>query len=263
MHLVKAHAYGNDFLLVQSADVPAGVDGSTLARDACDRHRGLGADGLLLLDERAGLRTCLLLNADGSRSEVSGNGTRCVAAWVAETEGLNPGAELLIGTEAGPKAFHLLERRDRRWTFRSAMGAPVDLMRETLIALGERLEVVTMRMGNPQCVVLQPVSDSEFRRLGPALASHARFPAGTNVEFVEVRSEASLRIRIWERGVGPTEASGTGACASAVAAAAFGGAGRSVDVEAPGGTQHVHWTDDGVSLTGWAELVADMNWHAR
>ena len=130
---------------------------------------------------------------------------------------------------------------------------------------GERLPVVVMTMANPQCVTL--VSElpdrPRFERLGPALATHPRFTAGTNVEFAVVDAPNRVRILIWERGVGPTHASGTGACASAVAAAVAGGAGRDVDVEAPGGTQRVEWRDDGVYLTGWAEVLFQGHWVLR
>jgi diaminopimelate epimerase len=110
---------------------------------------------------------------------------------------------------------------------------------------------------------LGPLPDDErFARVGPALERHAEFPHGTNVEFVEIEAPDRVRIRIWERGVGPTESSGTGACASAVAAIAHGGASRDLDVIAPGGTQRVEWNDLGVFLTGWAELVWEGTWLA-
>jgi diaminopimelate epimerase len=110
--------------------------------------------------------------------------------------------------------------------------------------------------------VLQgPVDEERLHRLGPVLATHPVFPSGSNVELVEVESPSRIRILIWERGVGPTAASGTGACASAVAAATFGGASRDVDVVSPGGTQHVNWTETGMRLTGWAEVVLTGRWH--
>jgi diaminopimelate epimerase len=121
--------------------------------------------------------------------------------------------------------------------------------------------VVVLRVGNPQCVVLEPALDEErYRRLGPRLERHPAFPAGTNVEFAVVERPDLVRILIWERGVGPTTASGTGACAAAVAAMAHGGAARAVDVLSPGGTQRVEWTSTGLVLTGWAELVWEGQW---
>jgi diaminopimelate epimerase len=120
-------------------------------------------------------------------------------------------------------------------------------------------------MANPQCVALvSELPDQErFQRLGPALATHPRFAAGTNVEFAVVEAPNRVRILIWERGVGPTHASGTGACASAVAAVVAGGAERDIDVVAPGGTQRVEWLEDGVFLTGWAEVLFDGQWVPR
>jgi diaminopimelate epimerase len=118
-----------------------------------------------------------------------------------------------------------------------------------------------LRLGNPQCVVLGTLPDPErFARLGPALATHPMFPAGTNVEFAQLETPDRLRILIWERGVGPTSSSGTGTSASAVAAIAHGGAGREIAVVAPGGVQRVEWRDDGVYLTGWAEIVLEGEW---
>src|SRR5581483_8263461 len=110
--------------------------------------------------------------------------------------------------------------------------------------------------GNPQCVVLGPLPDAaRFERLGPAIERHPMFPERTNVEFAHVESPSSVRILIWERGVGPTSSSGTGSCASLIAAAAFGGADRDATVIAPGGRQRVEWRDDSVYLTGWAEVI--------
>jgi diaminopimelate epimerase len=113
------------------------------------------------------------------------------------------------------------------------------------------------------CVVLGPATDERLHTVGAALAVHPMFPAGTNVELAAVETPHRVRILIWERGVGPTEASGTGACAAGVAAAFAGASARTVDVVSPGGTQRVEWTDEAVWLTGWAELVAAAEWFTR
>ena len=257
--VAKGHAYGNDFLLVPEA--AAGADRPGLARALCHRHHGIGADGLIVYGRPALGATMDLYNADGSPSELSGNGLRCLAALVAREQGLAPGASVAVDTGAGPKTLELLAREGVRYTFRAALGPPGGIRQMTLEAAGEAVAATVLSMGNPQCVVLGPLPDeARFHRLGAALAVHAAFPSGTNVEFVSVESPDRVRILIWERGVGPTTASGTGAAASAVAAAAHGGADRSVDVESPGGTQHVDWRDDGVHLTGWADLVLDGRW---
>lgn len=264
MYIAKAHAYGNDFLFVP-ADQAEGSPLDELSRRLCARYTGVGGDGVIYYtiapDGTARMR---LVNADGSRSELSGNGLRCLAALVLHQRG--PEAEPLttvrVDTDAGWKTLALAAHSGTRYTFRAAMGAPEDITQEVLDVAGERLPVVILRMANPQCVTLvQELPDrARFERLGPALATHPRFPAGTNVEFAVVDSPAKVRILIWERGVGPTHASGTGACASAVAAAVAGGAGRDIDVEAPGGTQRVEWRDDGVYLTGWAEVLFTGKW---
>ena len=264
MRVIKGHAYGNDFLLAEAAQVPEGADRAALARRMCDRYRGIGADGLILYEHvrdaapRASMR---LLNADGSRSEVSGNGVRCLAVLLASTA---PTArEVIVDTEAGEKRLSLLAREGSRYTFRASMGAPTELRRQTLDVLGSPLEVVTLRVGNPQCVVLGPATENRLHTIAKALATHPAFPEGTNVELASVERAGLVRILIWERGVGPTLASGTGACAAAVAAAAYGGAARDVAIASPGGEQRVEWTDDGIYLTGWAELTLDGTWLAQ
>jgi diaminopimelate epimerase len=143
------------------------------------------------------------------------------------------------------------------------MGAPTGIDRVTLEAGGERVEAVTLRVGNPQCVVLGDVTEARLRSTAAALAVHPHFPAGTNVELAEVQAPDLVRVLIWERGVGPTEASGTGACAAAVAAHRYGGASNDVRVSSPGGTQRVEWLEDGLYLTGWAEVVAEAAWISR
>jgi diaminopimelate epimerase len=255
----KAHAYGNDFLFVSIAE--AGKALGPLALALCDRHRGIGADGLIVYTLEAGSASMRLLNADGSPSELSGNGLRCLAALVARAERLTPGANVTISTDAGTKTLELLAREDERYMFRASMGQPENLRRVTIPVAAETINASVLRMGNPQCVVLGRLPDVErFRRIGPLLSTHAMFPTGTNVEFAHVESPDRVRILIWERGVGPTTSSGTGSSASAVVAAAHGGASRTVDVVAPGGTQRVEWRDEGVFLTGWAEVVFEGHW---
>ena len=257
--VVKAHAYGNDFVCAPAAEV--GTDLPALARAICHRHHGIGADGLLLYTARNRGASMKLLNADGSWSELSGNGLRCLAAVVARNQGLSAGETVTIETDAGIKPLELLARERERYTFRAAMGQPTNLRQTSIAVLGEQVTASLLEVGNPQCIVLGPLPDRDrFNRLGPALATHPMFPAGTNVEFAEVERPDRVRILIWERGVGPTTSSGTGSSASAVAAAAHGGASRSLDVVAPGGTQRVEWRDDGVQLTGWAEVILEGYW---
>jgi diaminopimelate epimerase len=265
LSIIKAHAYGNDFLYVARAEVER-LDPSALARRLCDRHRGVGADGLILYELTPAGARMQLVNADGSHPELSGNGLRALAAIVARHRAGHgqPVASIRIDTDAGPRDLTLTIRADPRFTFRGSMGVPARVRRETLEAGGETVEASVFSIGNPQCVVLGPLPDDEqFARLGPALERHPAFPRGTNVEFVQIDAPDRVRIRIWERGVGPTESSGTGACASAIAAIAHGGAAARVEVASPGGSQVVEWDGAGeVWLTGWAELVWEGTWLA-
>lgn len=259
MRFSKAHAYGNDFLYVR-ANLVEGAALDALAREMCDRHRGVGADGLIVFDGTAKSASMRLLNADGSRAEVSGNGVRALAALLLQDDS-SANAEVVIQTEAGSKRLTRTDRADGRQTFRAEMGPPTDLQQATIAVGGEAVTAVILNIGNPQCVLLGPLPDrAKFERFGAALERHTQFPDGTNVEFAHVESPATVRILIWERGVGPTSSSGTGSCAALVAAARFGGANRDATVVAPGGSQRVEWRDDGVYLTGWAEVLCHGDW---
>jgi diaminopimelate epimerase len=260
MKIVKAHAFGNDFLLAQEQDIPAGADRPALARELCDRHRGIGADGLITYSDGPRGARMQLLNADGSYSEVSGNGVRCLGAWLARTRGMQPKDCVDVETDAGIKTLELLAVEGRRLTFRAAMGQPEGIRQQTIEVDGAPIDAVTLRVGNPQCVVLGEVTEDRLHRIAAKLAVHSVFPEGSNVELARVEAPDRVRILIWERGVGPTEASGTGACAAAVAAMSYGGAARDLLVVSPGGAQRVEWRDTGLFLTGWAEVLFEGRW---
>jgi diaminopimelate epimerase len=259
--VVKGHAYGNDFLLVPEAEA-AGLDLALLARAMCDRQAGIGADGLMLYAPEGDHVRMRLFNADGSQSEVSGNGVRCLAALVVRDRPRT--SSVTIETLAGPKVLDLVARSGDTLTFRASMGRPDDIRMIDLEAAGERVQAVALSVGNPQCVLLNdPLDPQRFQRLGPALEHHPQFPNRTNVSFVHMETPERIRILIWERGVGPTTASGTGACGAAVAAAAHGGARRDLEVMSPGGSQRVEWRDnDQIFLTGWARLVFEGRYFA-
>ena len=261
--LVKAHAFGNDFLLVEEERLAGVEDRPAFARAVCERHRGIGGDGLIAYERARHALRMSLLNADGSFSEVSGNGVRCLAAWEAVRQDLRVGATVDVQTDAGLKRLELLERTASRCVFRAAMGEPEDVRQVSLDVDGQSVEAVTLRVGNPQCVVLGAVNEERLHAIAARLAVHPHFPAGSNVELASVEPPDRVRILIWERGVGPTEASGTGACAAAVAAMSFGGAARDVTVVSPGGAQRVEWTADGLFLTGWAEITAVCYWRGE
>jgi diaminopimelate epimerase len=220
----------------------------------------VGADGLIVFERTSAGASMRLLNADGSRAEVSGNGVRALAALLMRDR-LTDAGRVTIETEAGPKELVRLSRTGGRQIFRTAMGRPTDLRRVDLTVAGEPIGAVVLKIGNPHCVLVGPLPGANrLEQLGPLLERHQSFPERTNVEFACVEQPDRVRIAIWERGVGPTTSSGSGSCAALVAAAAFGGAAREAEVVAPGGAQRVEWHDDNVYLTGWAELLFDGEW---
>src|SRR5262249_18394041 len=164
----------------------ATADPARLARAICDRHAGIGADGLILFQPSGAGASMTLFNADGSPAEVSGNGVRGLAALLLR-RAPDLGAEITIQTDAGVKRLTLTGRSDGRPVFRAAMGVPRDLRQVPATAAGELLQLVVMDFGNPQCIVLGPLPDEDrFRRLGAALERHSLFPNRTNVEVAEV-----------------------------------------------------------------------------
>ena len=262
---VKAHAYGNDFIYVRENDLGK-YDPVAVAKAICQRNRGIGADGLVIYDSRSSGGTMRLFNSDGSRAEVSGNGVRGLAAILMREGG--PKTEFVIETEGGTKKLNYIGEDRGQLVFCADMGLPSEVQQVVLETATGPIQVVTLWMGNPQCVRIYegpvPISnedgESHLKNLGPALTSHSFFSEGTNVELVTVDCLDELRIWIWERGVGRTESSGTGACAAAVAAASYGGASRDVKVLAPGGSQRVEWKDDGVYLTGGVTIISNGSW---
>ena len=262
MHFWKAHAYGNDFLYTTMQEA-VGRDWADLARRMCARTTGIGADGLILFEPTADGARMRLHNTDGSIAEVSGNGVRGLGAILAQQRAESPGAVITVETDAGPKRLDLqrYEAGTRRPVFRAAMGQPERLARQEIDVEGRLLPLVTLWMGNPQAVwLVETLETHEMLRVGAALQHHPAFPDAVNVELARVVAPGVVEILIYERGVGPTSSSGTGSCAAAVAAAAYGGAARDLGVVAPGGRQRVEWLDDGVYLTGWAEVVCEGAW---
>jgi len=253
----KTEAHGNDFLLVAESAVDRKVRES-VARAICDRLRGVGADGLILYVGAEGDFSMRLYNSDGSPAEISGNGLRCLAAYLVY-RGLATRDTVEISTGAGRLSLTLLERDGPRFRFRADMGAPRHVAKETLALDGESLEATTLSLGNPHSVLFRRSFDvDELRSLGPRLEVHPRFPQKTNVELVEVLSPSDIRMGIWERGVGETASSGTGSSASAVAAIWNGLAKSPVQVHCPGGVMTVEWEEGGdVFLTGDASIVAE------
>ncbi|HXT82251.1 MAG TPA: diaminopimelate epimerase [Acetobacteraceae bacterium] len=258
VRFVKAEANGNDFLIVD-AEAVAHEQRSAFSRSICDRHRGVGADGVEFVRPHGTGFELELRNSDGGEAEISGNGTRCVAAFYAK-HGFREG---VLHTGAGPLRATVLDGEGAHWLIELEMGVPAIAGRETITALGRTWDATVLSVGNPQCVVMVPEFPENWEAAGAALALHPRFPHGTNVEFVQVHNRHHLEVRIFERGVGPTNSSGTGSCAAAIAAIVADAAGTPVEVATPGGVQKVVWAGPGaaVRLVGPASVVAEgMTW---
>lgn len=253
----KAHGAGNDFLLTWAYEAPR-EDLPAVARALCDRHTGVGADGWLLI--RAGGGDCdasiRLFNADGSEPELSGNGTRCAAAFLIDT-GLITGGELRISTGAGLKHLRLLERSGLDFTFEMNMGRPASTEAELHLALPgiDNRDLAALCVGNPQCVVFVEDFDFDWRSLGAAIERHPHFPHRTNVSFVRPLDEHSIEVRFFERGVGETMSSGTGATGAVAASILRGRATSPVRVLTPAGPIGLRWEGD-LFLTGPARITA-------
>lgn len=257
----KAHGAKNDFLLSwthQIQGVPA-EDLPRVAQAICDRHTGVGADGWLLVtmargaDEDGSIR---LFNSDGSEPEISGNGTRCAAAFLIEAG--CAGEQVRIGTGAGIKFLRLLERRGRHFLFEMNMGRPVwspEQVRFPLALPSGTREVTILNVGNPQCAVFVGDFSLEWRRIGAEIERHPQFPHRTNVSFVRVVDQHTVDVRFFERGAGETMSSGTGSTGAAVAAILRGETSSPVSVLTPAGPLHLRWQED-VFLEGPAEIVA-------
>lgn len=257
MQFAKADAYGNDFLIVEGACDPE------LAKRLCQRHIGIGADGVEFL-ERTGrfAGKIRLANADGSIAEISGNGTRCVAAWMARTDGAVPGDVITLETDAGHRSCRIVEARGHLLQIATGMGIPEVSRADVILKDKTAVHGIQVSTGNPHFVI---IVDESFRahsrgwqELGKEICFHEQFPHQTNVEFARLISANEIEIRIFERGVGPTTSSGTGTCATAAAVMAFCGGQSPLTVKAPGGAQMVEWAGPGteMTLTGPAELIA-------
>lgn len=262
----KCEAAGNDFLIVEwgaLADLAISEQHLPgLARSICDRRGGVGADGLEVLDppgiESQGADAALrIFNSDGSEAEISGNGTRCVAAvLIANSSAMAP---LRIATRAGVKELTVVERRDHRFVLDMTMGRPVSAPEDIDCRLETDLgtqTVTVLNVGNPQCVVFVDGFDWDWQSLGHAIENHPRFPERTNVSFVKLLDRQTIDVRFWERGAGETLSSGTGSTGAAVAAILSGKAAGPVRVATPAGDLVVTWDGDGAVLRGPAQIVA-------
>jgi diaminopimelate epimerase len=253
---VKASACGNDFLLIDGLEIEgkaADAERGAFSRRICDRHDGVGADGVewMYPHATADLEICLI-NADGSEAEISGNGTRCVAAYVCAEQGKE---EITIQTGAGLRTCMLTGRSESEYEFEVEMGVAA-VGPELALKMGAgKVRGIPVSTGNPHYVVFVPEFSSRWQDDAANLQRSSAFQHGVNVELVAIDGKHDVRARFFERGVGETQSSGTGSCASAVAAIETGRAESPVRVHAPGGTQTVRKEGSRVFLRGTARLV--------
>ncbi len=272
LRFTKMHGLGNDYVYVDCFCQPK-PDGSALARVVSPRRTGIGSDGVILILPSATADCRMeMYNADGSRGEMCGNGIRCVGKYVYE-RGLSKNNPLRVETDAGVKTLYLSVQNGRVGSVTVDMGEPIldahaipvkvdhsPVVRHPIAVAGEELEFTAVSMGNPHCVLIVPdVATAPVQRVGPLLEHHPLFPSRVNVEFVEVAAPDTLRMRVWERGSGETDACGTGACAAVVASSLLGLAGRTAQVHLRGGVLQIEWReqDNRVYMTGPAEEVFD------
>jgi diaminopimelate epimerase len=263
---VKASACGNDFLLIDSAVVASSIvtssvdesasalsDMATLTRRICDRHEGVGADGVEWMYPHAAADVKIrLINADGSEAEISGNGTRCVAAYLCAERSIE---KIRIQTGAGLKTCTLTSRSESDYEFEAEMGEAVVGPELTIKSGASEVRGIRVSMGNPHYVVFVNKFAENWQDEAAQIQRSPEFKQGINVELVVIDGKHDVSVRFFERGVGETQSSGTGSCASAVAAMATGRAESPVQVHTPGGTQTVRQEGKVVFLRGSARLV--------
>jgi diaminopimelate epimerase len=246
----KGSACGNDFLVIDAQYAPEDI--AAFTRAICDRNDGVGADGVEWISRAkdADIRA-RLVNADGTDAEISGNGTRCVAAYVASQTGKE---RISVATDAGIKLCELTRRENAHFEFKTDMGIPHVGEEHVLHLKDSDVRGVTVSMGNPHFVIFVSEFMLGWQVYAEEIGAHEAFPAGTNVELVRVRDKHEIDLRIFERGVGETRSSGTGSSAAAVASIATGRVQSPVQVHAPGGAQTVRW-EHAVLLYGPAQIV--------
>lgn len=282
MKFTKIQAAGNDYVLVETGDTRR--DWSKAAVTMLDRHYGIGADGLLLmLPSDITDFQMRIFNADGSEASACGNGLRCMVKYFADKELADSEMrEISVETVSGVRKATVSKAGGRVTRIRTGMGAPAFGKSDIPVAIGQgdyvdiksmithsitvngtELPLSILSMGNPQAVYFSrdPVTDFPLSRLGPEVENHKIFPERVNFEAARVLSRQQIEARVWERGVGETLASGSGACAVTVAARLHGYIDNKVDIKMPGGILEVEWDGAGeVFISGPADTVFTGEW---
>jgi len=265
----KWQGCGNDFVMLDCLEQKI-ENVSELALRLCDRHYGIGADGVILVlpSDKADFRM-RIYNADGSEEEMCGNGIRCFARLVYES-GCTQKKTFTVETGAGVLTPSLLLTEGKVTGIRVDMGEPIlegdripvsgygmeRVIAEDIEVLGKTYQMTCVSMGNPHCVVfVDDINDLPIYEVGPAFEKHERFPRHTNTEFVQVKDRQHLRMRVWERGAAVTLACGTGTCATLTAAVLNGKTDRKAEIELDGGVLQVEWAENNhLYMTGPAEM---------
>lgn len=251
----KLHGAENDFLLTWASEASFENLPET-ARRICARTTGVGADGWMLVSADQGGLSTRLFNSDGSTAEMSGNGTRCAAAF-ALLKNVSNGPDLSVTTGAGPKHLHLISRRGSVFQFEMDMGAPqLEELHATMHLAGRDFDATILNVGNPQCAVFVDHFPDDWRAAAAEAERDPRFPNRSNVSFVQVVDRHSIRAVFFERGAGETRSSGTGSTGAALAAILRCVADSPVEIHTPAGQLTLRW-EKSVLLTGPAELVAE------
>jgi len=255
-HYVKSHGLGNDYIVIDPANVPFAVTPEAV-RLICDRHRGVGSDGILLVADADGADFGVrIFNPDGSEAEKSGNGARIFAKFLRD-HGYTDRDRFTLRTLGGRVTCALEPADGRVAQITVDMGTARFDPLDAIEVDGRRFEVTSVSMGNPHCVVIVPdLAEIDVRALGPKIETHPAFPKRTNVQFAQVVSRDEVRIQIWERGAGYTLASGSSSCAVVAACHRKGLIGREVTVSMPGGQLRITIADDGeIRMRGPVEEI--------
>jgi diaminopimelate epimerase len=257
-HYVKSHGLGNDYIVIDPAKVPFAVTPEAV-RIICDRHRGVGSDGVLLVSPADGADFGVrIFNPDGSEAEKSGNGARIFAKFLRD-HGYTEADRFTLHTPGGRVSCILRHEEGRVAEVTVDMGKARFDPLDAIVVDGRRMEVTSVSIGNPHCVVIVPdLADIDVFTLGPRIETHPAFPRGTNVQFAQVVSRSEVRILIWERGAGYTLASGSSSCAVAAACHRRGLVDRRVIVSMPGGSLAIAIEDDGeIRMHGPVEEICE------
>lgn len=277
----KVHALANDFIIIDATAVP-NRDYASLATSICSRHTGVGADGMLVIVHVSGDEADFSLrffNADGTEAEMSGNGIRCAAAVLYDSNRIY-NKELNIRTRSGIKTLKLRSQSMSLFEFEVIMGKPAFSSKDIPMQLDENLSqvinypltlsnqtlsITALSTGNPHCSVFVDDFDAlDWRKIGAEISSHPIFPNKVNVEFIKVLSRQEIAARFWERGVGETSSSGTGACAATIASIINNLTDRQVQVSTSSGDLQVNWrADETVTLTGPSEIICQGRYRLK